>query len=129
MSYAITLDYSRSASSGRKDDSAKLDMTLVIDDLPHALEAVAEVMQWAITKKKPQPYERGSWQNVTDFQRRYRAAMIRHTLNAAKSRIAGAAETDAETGLLELAHIATGALFQLEMAIRKQRGREVPEGA
>ena len=117
------------SATGRKDDSAKLDMTLVIDDLPHALEAVAEVLQWAVTKKQPTPYERGSWQNVPDFQRRYRAAMTRHMLNAAKSRIEGNAETDAETGLLELAHIATGALFQLEMAIRKQRGLGVPEGA
>lgn len=109
---------------GRKDDTGKLDVTLLFDDLPHALEAVAEVLQWAITKKQPVPYERGSWQGVSPFQRRYRAAMLRHTLNAAKAKINGDVETseaarDHETGLLELAHVATDALFQLEMAIRE----------
>jgi Domain of unknown function (DUF5664) len=119
------------AALGRKDDSNKLDLTLLFDDCPHALEAVAEVLQWAITKKQPKPYERGSWQHVEDFQRRYRAAMLRHTLGAAKSHMGGnggatvggiEAQRDKETGLLELAHIATDAIFQLEMAIRKEKG-------
>ncbi len=110
---------------GRKDDSGKLDITLLFDDLPHALEAVTEVLQWAITKKQPQPYERGSWQGVEDFQRRYRAAQLRHMLGAAKAAKAGTPYEEArdhETGLLELAHIATDALFQLEKAIRAQKG-------
>lgn len=109
---------------GRKDDGGKLDVTLLFDDLPHALEAVAEVLQWAITKKQPVPYARGSWQGVEPFQRRYRAAMLRHVLNAAKAKINDdavliEAARDHETDLLELAHIATDALFQLEMAIRE----------
>ena len=109
---------------GRKDDTGKLDITLLFDDMPHALEAVTEVLQWAITKKQPVPYERGSWQGVSPFQRRYRAAQLRHMLNAAKAVVRGdAAQShltrDAETGLLELAHIATDAMFQLEMAIRE----------
>lgn len=112
--------------AGRKDDSAKLDLTLLFDDCPHALEAVAEVLQWAVTKKRPVPYERGSWQGVDDFQRRYRAAMQRHMLNNAKTlldpRDGSDFPTDHETGLLELAHIATDAIFQLEMAIRKIKG-------
>jgi hypothetical protein len=111
---------------GRKDDSGKLDPTLLFDDLPHALEAVVEVLQWAITKKLPAPYSRGSWQGVEPFQVRYRAAQLRHMLNASKRSLANAVPyedtTDDETGLLELAHIATGALFQLEMAIRNTRG-------
>lgn len=109
---------------GRKDDTGKLDITLLFDDLPHALEAVTEVLQWAITKKQPKPYERGSWQGVEPFQMRYRAAQLRHMLNAAKAKVNGkVAEShfarDHETGLLELAHIATDALFQLEMACRE----------
>ena len=107
---------------GRKDDSGKLDITLLFDDMPHALEAVAEVLQWAITKKQPTPYERGSWQHVSDFQQRYRAAQLRHQLAAAKEAITRHVDSthtrDAETGLLQLAHIATDALFQLEMAVR-----------
>jgi hypothetical protein len=112
---------------GRKDDTAKLDMTLLFDDMPHALEGVVEVLQWAVTKKQPVPYQRGSWQAVEPFQARYRAAQLRHQINAAKEAIAHPEDvrefaTDGETGLLELAHIATGALFQLEMALRKKRG-------
>lgn len=114
------------APSGRKDDSGKLDLTLLIDDCPHALEAIAEVLQWAVTKKQPKPYERGSWQGVDDFQRRYRAAQLRHIFDAAKeakaSGLPSEITTDAETGLLQLAHIATDAVFQLEMAIRKLKG-------
>lgn len=110
------------AVAGRKDDTGKLDVTLLFDDMPHALEAVTEVLQWAITKKQPVPYERGSWQNVPDFQQRYRAAQLRHMLDAAKASITGHVDSthtrDAETGLLQLAHIATDALFQLEMAVR-----------
>jgi hypothetical protein len=110
-------------SAGRKDDTGKLDLTLLVDDLPNALEAVAEVLQWAVTKKKPKPYERGSWQGVEGLQGRYRAAGLRHELNAAKAVLAGSVAhpeqaRDAETGLLELAHIATNALFRLEMAVR-----------
>lgn len=120
--------------TGRKDDGGKLDVTLFFDDLPHAIEAVTEVLQWAITKKQPTPYERGSWQNVDDFSRRYRGALLRHQINRAKALkgavISPAGEpTDAETGLMELAHIATDAMFLLEMAVRKAKGLPTPAGA
>lgn len=114
--------------AGRKDDSQKLDLTLLFDDCPHALEAIAEVLQWAVTKKLPKPYERGSWQGVTDFFRRYRAAGYRHQLGSAKSALLNKNaihfQRDEETGLLELAHIATDAVFQLEKAVRAQKGLE-----
>ena len=114
--------------TGRKDDSGKLDVTLLFDDMPHALEAVTEVLQWAITKKQPVPYERGSWQGVEDFQRRYRGAQLRHELNRSKSKLAGKPAVDHETGLRELAHIATDALFRLEMACRAEKGLVVVDG-
>lgn len=108
---------------GRKDDTGKLDMTLLLD-LPHALEGVCEVLQWAIKDKEPVPYVRGSWQGVEDLQRRYMAALLRHVAGAAKATVAGGPgiqyARDHETGLLELAHIATDALFMLEMAIRQE---------
>lgn len=112
--------------SGAKDDGGKLDVTLLFDDMPHALYEVVRVLQWAVTEKKPVPYERGSWQTVPDLQRRYRAAQLRHTLNAAIARLDKPAEhpTDAETGLLELAHIATSALFQLEMVARELKEKQ-----
>lgn len=119
--------------TGRKDDSGKLDMTLFHDDLPLATEGVTEVLQWATTKKQPAPYDRGSWQGVDNFFVRYRAAMHRHLTNAAKSgREHGTdgytdymmSARDAETGLLEIQHIAADAMFLCEMAMRAVRARE-----
>lgn len=109
------------AQIGRKDDSGKLDMTL-LDDMPRALAAVVEVMQWAITKKAPHPYERSSWLGV--HADRYRAAIFRHRLAAAKQASAVGAEAarfqpDDETKLLHLAHEATSALMALENTLRE----------
>jgi hypothetical protein len=112
---------------GRKDDAAKIDVTLLFDDCPRALYAVAEVLQWAVTKKQPTPYARGSWQGVEPFQPRYRAAQLRHILDAALGVTAGIPShltRDAETGLLQLAHNATDAIFQLEMACRELEQRK-----
>jgi hypothetical protein len=112
--------------AGRKDDSGKLDMTL-FDDMPRALEAVAEVMQWAITKKEPAPYERGSWLGV--HPNRYRAAIKRHDSSAAKQADKADAnaprfQRDDETKLLHLAHIACSALFALELTIREMEAND-----
>lgn len=100
-------------------------MTL-LDDMPRALDAVVQVMQWAITEKLPTPYERGSWQGVQAD--RYRAAILRH-LNAANRQAkpsdpANTAsepryEVDSETGLLHLAHAACSALMALETTLRE----------
>lgn len=108
--------------AGRKDDGGKLDMTL-LDDMPRALEAVVEVMQWAVTKKKPTPYERGSWLGV--HADRYRAAFKRHDLAAAKQEstcpksLPARFQRDEETNLLHLAHQACSALMALENTLRE----------
>jgi hypothetical protein len=114
--------------AGRKDDSGKLDMTL-LDDMPRAIKAVVQVMQWAITDKKPTPYERGSWLGV--HADRYRAAIGRHTRDAAEQASLVAPHTmpappaaarfqrDKETELLHLAHVATSALMALENVLRE----------
>lgn len=112
---------------GRKDDSGKLDMTL-LDDMPLAIAAVVEVMQWAITKKAPVPYDRGSWQGV--HADRYRAAIMRHNRDACEQAYFGQLhaaprfERDKETNLLHLAHIATSALMALENTIREIKEAE-----
>jgi hypothetical protein len=112
--------------AGRKDDSGKLDMTL-LDDMPRAIKAVVQVMQWAVTDKKPTPYERGSWLGV--HADRYRAAIGRHTRDAAEQAstqmpgdaapLAARFQRDKETELLHLAHIATSALMALENVLRE----------
>ena len=111
---------------GRKDDSGKLDMTL-LDDMPRALEAVVEVMQWATTKKQPLPYQRSSWLGVSAD--RYRAAIGRHA-NAAAKQTACPGNTapireqrDAETNLLHLAHLACSAMMALENTLREIESR------
>lgn len=104
---------------GRKDDGGKLDMTL-LDDMPRAIAAVVEVMQWAVTKKQPTPYERGSWQGV--HADRYRAAIKRHDNAACQQATAGLParfQRDKETNLLHLAHEACSALMALENTIRE----------
>lgn len=108
------------ASIGRKDDSGKLDMTL-LDDMPRAVAAIVEVMQWAITDKKPKPYDRGSWLGV--HADRYRAAFMRHNRDAAQqasvSNTPTRFERDKETNLLHLSHIACSAMMALENALRE----------
>jgi len=112
--------------AGRKDDSGKLDMTL-LDDMPRALAAVVEVMQWAVTKKKPTPYDRGSWLGV--HADRYRAAIQRHDRAACeqhsavkqppKKHVGPRFEQDDETKLLHLAHVACSAMMALENTLRE----------
>lgn len=110
-----------SAPRGRKDDSGKLDMNL-LDDMPRALKAITEVMQWAITEKKPEPYKRASWLGV--HPDRYRAAIKRHDREACEMATQMATLDDAryqrdkETNLLHLAHMACSAMMALENTLR-----------
>lgn len=110
---------------GRKNDKGKLDLGLLFDDCPHAMEAIAEVLVWAVTHKKPVPYVRGSWYGLDDFFARYRSANYRHQLNAAKAALVGGTgrpelAVDPETGLPELAHQAACIVFQLERLLREK---------
>lgn len=108
------------ASTARKDDSGKLDMNL-LDDMPRALKAVVEVMQWAIVDKEPVPYLRGSWLGVDAD--RYRAAIKRHERAAAEqatAEVPARLQRDDETNLLHLAHTACSAMMALENVLRAQ---------
>lgn len=110
--------------AGRKDDSGKLDMTL-LDDMPRALKAVVHVMQWAVTEKTPVPYQRGSWLGV--HPDRYRAAIVRHGRDAAQQASLPQGhcvrfQRDHETNMLHLAHQATSALMALENVLRELEG-------
>lgn len=99
---------------GRKDDSGKVRMELMAS-LSRAYEGVAKVLTWAVTKKKPIPYEPGSWQGVDDFYNRYLGALKRHLVNIERN---GPYARDHETELLDLYHLATDAMFLAEMATR-----------
>lgn len=109
--------------TARKDDSGKLDMNL-LDDMPRALKAVVEVMQWAIVDKKPVPYVRGSWLGVEPD--RYRAAIKRHERAAAEQATADTParlQRDDETHLLHLAHTACSAMMALENTLREMENQ------
>ena len=106
--------------TARKDDNGKLDMNL-LDDMPRALKAVVEVMQWAVVDKKPVPYVRGSWLGVDAD--RYRAAIKRHERAAAEqatNAVPARLQRDGETNLLHLAHTACSAMMALENVLRAQ---------
>lgn len=102
------------AAIGGKTDAGKVRMELMAD-LSRATKGVAEVLTWAVTDKKPAPYKPGSWQQVPDFFTRYMGALLRHLNNIHEN---GMYVADAETGLLDLKHLATDAMFLAEMAQR-----------
>lgn len=99
---------------GRKDDTGKVRMELMAQ-LSRAYEGVAQVLTWAVTEKKPVPYEPGSWQNVENFYERYLGALKRHLINIERN---GPYAVDHETNILDLKHLATDAMFLAEMAQR-----------
>lgn len=104
---------------GRKDDTGKVRMEL-LNDMPRAIKGVAEVLHWAVTDKKPEPYVPGSWQYVPDYYARYTGALMRHQNNIATH---GQFAKDAETNLLDLKHLACDILILLELTLREQEGK------
>lgn len=85
---------------GLKYDSDKLLVTLVS---PEFVEGVAEVLTFGAKKYAP-----NSWQTVEDGKRRYEDALYRHWLSYLRGE-----ETDKESGLSHLKHIACNAMFLL----------------
>jgi hypothetical protein len=77
-----------------------------MDDLGKALKAVTAVLNYGAEK-----YEPRGWKTVEP--RRYQKAMLRHY----NDHYVWNEEKDEESGLLHLAHLATNALFLLQMHI------------
>lgn len=87
---------------GRKDDAGKTDWGLV--PWP-AMEIVAAVLQHGAEK-----YGRDNWKNVTDAQRRYFNAAMRHLLAHQRGEL-----SDADSGRPHLAHAICCLLFLLQL--------------
>lgn len=102
---------------GAKDDTGKEPVGLVFESFPRALLEVAKVAGHGERK-----YTRNGWLSVPDGINRYADAEGRHTL---KEYIEG--PTDADSGLLHLAHRAWNALALLELKLR-ERAREHTNG-
>lgn len=100
------------AGSGMKYDKGKPRMELLVQGCPNALEQVATVLTFGAEK-----YAAHSWQTVPNGDDRYLAALLRHLTAIGKGE-----QTDSESGLSHLAHVACNALFILELECRKKTG-------
>lgn len=96
---------------GAKDDSDKVDTTLITHDMPRALLEIAKVGMFGMSKG----YPRGGWIEVSDGVRRYTAAQLRHDLKPSMGE-----ELDPESHLPHLAHAAWNAMAKLELYLREQ---------
>ena len=92
---------------GAKLDAGKPRVALILNDMPRALLAVAEVATYGAKK-----YSEGGWLHVENGVSRYTDAMDRHRLKE------GIEPTDADTDLLHAAHGAWNALARLELMLR-----------
>lgn len=94
---------------GAKLDAGKVRPSLIFNDMPRALLAVAEVGTFGAKK-----YSEGGWRHVLNGIDRYTDAMDRHRL---KEFTEGPIDKDSE--LLHAAHLAWNALARLELMLRE----------
>lgn len=100
----------------RKDDSGKLDWTLLMQSVPHCLERVVAVQHWAVHVKE-NPYPADNWKLVE--RKRYVAALFRHLMADMKGD-----KTDPETGQPHLAHAICCLLFMMHKDLEAQDGAD-----
>lgn len=91
-------DYPHKKQEGLKYDDGKLLMSLVE---PEYIEDVARVLTFGAEKYRP-----NSWQTVEYAERRYKDALLRHTMAYLKGE-----SVDPESGLTHLSHMATNVMF------------------
>ena len=99
---------------GAKLDAGKVRPSLIFNDMPRALLAVAEVATFGANK-----YSDGGWQHVPDALKRYTDAMDRHRL---KEYTEGRYDHDSE--LTHAAHLAWNALARLELLLRDEEAEK-----
>lgn len=100
----------------KKFDSGKPMFDLLIDGLPYALTGVAEVLTYGFMKYGG----KHGWKELPDAIARYKAALLRHEVLAAKGEY-----LDAESGMPHRMHIACNALFLAELEqIERTRSHE-----
>jgi hypothetical protein len=106
---------------GRKDDTGKRRWQLLRKGCVHALEAVIKVLEYGAKK-----YGDENWKLVENAEVRYRDALDRHLADLDKGIV-----YDPDTEEHQYAHVATNALFLLELHEAKKAGlvprTEVPE--
>ena len=95
---------------GAKLDAGKVRPSLIFNDMPRALLAVAEVATFGANK-----YSDGGWQHVPDALKRYTDAMDRHRLKEFTE-----CRYDHDSELTHAAHLAWNALARLELLLRDE---------
>lgn len=100
--------------AGMKDDKTKVDMSLLLNGFPRALESVGDVLTFGAKKYAPH-----NWLHVENGQERYQAAQMRHELSHCKGEL-----VDEESGLLHLTHEAFCVLARLELKLREMENQE-----
>lgn len=99
--------------TGRKDDTGKLRWGLLRKSCVNALEGVIRVLMFGAKK-----YGDDNWKDVADAQRRYRDALDRHLADLDRG-----VEFDPDTGEDNWAHVATNAIFVLQLR-EEQRAKK-----
>lgn len=94
---------------GKKDDSAKPRLDLVLGDFSDALWEVGRVGTFGANK-----YTDRGWHEVENGRERYASALLRHYLNFKRGE-----ELDIESNLPHLAHLAWNALAILQLYMGK----------
>lgn len=97
---------------GTKLDSGKVKVSLLFNDFPRALLAVAKIATFGADK-----YSEGGWLEVQDGIKRYDNAKNRHILYGAIDPV------DDESGMLHLAHECWNALAKLELTLREEESK------
>ena len=83
---------------GKKYDKDKVRMDLVPLE---CIESIAKVLTYGADK-----YEENSWQDLPDFWKRYKAALLRHLTALDKGEL-----IDKESGLYHIDQVLTNAMF------------------
>ena len=94
---------------GVKFDAGKVRPSLILNDMPRAMLAVAEIGTYGAYK-----YSEGGWLEVENGIARYTDAMDRHRIKE------GLESHDTDSGLLHAAHLAWNALARLELMLKEQ---------
>lgn len=96
------------AIEGKKYDTGKNRMGLVLQGFSNALWEVSRVGTFGANKYSP-----NSWQNLTNGKERYLDALCRHLFKHLQGE-----KVDDESGLLHLSHLAWNALCLLEFELK-----------